>query len=365
MRKNKITQNQYIFIVISSMIGVGILSVASDLCKVAYQQGWISIFIGGLYPACIVITAAIIDNKTNHASFFHVNNKIYGKILSRIFTLIFLLYFLTIFVAIISGFTNILRETITRFLAPTYIILPIFILIPLISMCGIYIVGRICEFYFYLTIPLIVIPLFFITKGSIINIKPIFSSFDEILKSTPTGIYAFSGCEISYLIISKISNNSNTKKAGIMAASITTCIYSFGVFITIYYLGWELTSKLEYPLLYLIQAMNIPIISNFTALFLFLWSLIILRTLICISFACGDFFSELIKINYRKANFIFLAIALVYVFFMIPEYNRDMFLGKVIPYFVIFSFAWGLVTTILVVIKFRGGKNESFKKDKS
>lgn len=356
MSKNKITQNQYTFMLISSMIGVGILSMASGLSKIAHQQGWISTLAGGLYPLFIFITASIIDKKTNQSSFWSINNKIYGKILSHIFIFIFFLYFLTVFVGVVSGFTNVLRQTITSFLSPIYIIIPILILIPLISMSGINMVGRICEFYFYLTLPLIVIPLFFIGKGSIVNVQPIVSSFDEILASIPAGFFSFTGCEISYLIISNISNKRNTKKAGIIAATTTICIYTYIVFITIYYLGWELTSKLKYPLLYLIQAMPIPIISNFTAVFLFLWSLIILRTLIIESFMISYLLSKLLKVDYKKANFLFLPIALAYIFFMIPEYNRIALLDAIIPYFIIFSFAWGLITVILVSIKFRGGK---------
>ena len=89
MRKDKITQNQYIFIIIGSMIGIGILSLPSDVCKVAHQQGWISTLVGGLYPVFIVLTASIIDNKTNQASFLDINKKIYGKVLTPIITLIF------------------------------------------------------------------------------------------------------------------------------------------------------------------------------------------------------------------------------------------------------------------------------------
>lgn len=357
MNENKITQNQYMFIVISSMIGVGVLSLPSGLCKTAHQQGWISVFIGGLYPLFIVITAAIIDNKTNHASFWDVNRKIYGKILSRIFIFVFFLLYLTMFASIVSGFTNVLRHTITNFLSPIYIILPVLILIPLVSMCGIYMVGRVCEFYFYLTLPLIIIPLFFITKGSFLNIKPVFSSFNEILKATPASFFSLSGCEISYLIISNISNRRNTKKTGIIGSLVTICIYVYIVFITIYYLGWEITSNLEYPLLYLIQSIPIPIISNFTALFLFLWSAIILKTLIIDCYGVSFLLSILIKTDYKKANFIFLPIALVYILFMIPEYNRKVLLDIIYPYFIIFAFLWGLITTILVFIKFRGEKN--------
>ncbi|WBW95643.1 GerAB/ArcD/ProY family transporter [Oceanirhabdus sp. W0125-5] len=361
MNKNSITQNQYIFINISSMIAVGILSMASTLCKIAHQQAWISLFIGGIYPICIVITASIIDNKTNHASFWEINNEIYGKILSYIFTFIFFCFYLSMFAGIASGFTNVLKLTITYFLPSSYIIVPTIVLTIFISIHGIYMVGRISEFYFYLTLPLIFILLFFIIKGSVINVKPIISSVDEIIKAVPESFYSFSGCEISYLIISKISNKKNTKKAGIIAVLITTFIYVFTVFMTIYYLGWELTSKLEYPLLYLIETIPIPIISNFTALFLALWSVIILRSLITVCFAANYSLSLLIKNEnyYKKAYFIFVPLAICYIYLLLPEYNRSELLGIVFPPFIFFGLLWGLLTALLASRKFRGGNNES------
>lgn len=356
MRKNKITQNQYIFIVISSMIGIRILSLPSDVCRIAHQQGWITTLVGGLYPFFVVITASIIDNKTNHTSFWDVNKKIYGKILSHVFFFIFFLYFLTLFSSVIAEFTSVLRQTITSFLSPIYIILPILILIPLISMCGIYMVGRVCEFYFFLILPLIVVPLFFITKGSIVNVQPIFSSFNEIIKATTASLFAFGGCEISYFIIGNISNKKNTKKAGMIASITTIGIYTLPTFMTIYYLGWELTSKLKYPIAYGAQAIPIPLISNFAAVFLFIWSIAILRVLVTESYMISFLLSKLVKVNYRKANFIFLPLALIYVFFVIPDQNRHEFLWNVLPLFIGFSFIWGLTTAILVSIRFRGEK---------
>lgn len=355
MDTNKITQNQYLFIVFSAMLAIGILSMATDLCKTAHQNGWLPIIMGSIYPLYILITASIIDNKTNHANFVDINNKIYGKVLSNIFLLIFFFYFLTILVAIASGYANVLKQTITTFLHPAYIILPTFILITLISLRGLYMVGRICEFYFYLTIPLLIISLFLIPKGSIVNIKPIFISFD-IIKAIPDTFYAFSGCEISFFIISKISNKKNTKKAGIIAASILTFIYLLNVFMVIYNLGWEFTSNLEYPLLYLIQSIEIPILSNFLSIVIFLWSAIVLKSLLTYNYASSEILSKLFKIKYKIANFILLLIALIYIIFMIPEYNRIKLIDMFMPYFISFSFVWALITTILVTIKYRGDK---------
>lgn len=355
MDTSKITQNQYLFIIFSSMLAVGVLSMASELCKTAHQNGWIAIFVGSLYPLFILTTAAIIDNKTNHASFMEINNKIYGKILSNIFVIIFLFYFLTVMVVIVSGYTNVLKQTITSFLHPAYIVLPALILVTLISVKGLYMVGRVCEFYFYVTLPLLIITLFLIPKGLFVNIRPINITFD-IIKAVPDTFYSFSGCEISYFIISKIYNNKNTKKAGIIATLFLTLIYFMNVFMVIYNLGWQLTSNLKYPLLYLIQSIEIPILSNFLSIVIFLWSTIILKSLITYNYAASDILSKVLKIEYKKAGVVLLLIALIYVFFMMPEYNKTKIVDMLTPYFIAFSFGWGLFTTIIVSIKYRGDK---------
>ncbi|MCY6370723.1 GerAB/ArcD/ProY family transporter [Clostridium ganghwense] len=359
MNKNKITQNQYIFIIIASMVGIGILSLPTNISKIAHQNGWISTFISGIYPIFIVITASIIDKKTVHADFWDINNKIYGKTLSYIFTFIFFFYFLTIFSAVIAGYTNILNTTIATFLPPIFVVFPTLLIVTLISMSGIYMIGRICELYFYFSIPLIVIPLFFIGKGSLFNIQPFFSPYTEIIKAIPNTFLTYTLVEICYIIISKISNRKNTKKAGIIACVVTIFIYTFFIsFIAIYYLGWELTSKLEVPIIYMIETLRVPLISNFKALFIFLWSEIVFKHLLCDSFVLSYCLSKLLKMSYKKACIISSVITLAYTFLMIPEYNRKMIIDFFVHYFVIFSVTWGLATTILVSIRYRGEKDE-------
>lgn len=357
MSANKITENQYIFIAISSMIGVGILSMASGLCKTAHQQGWISTFFGGLYPISIVVTAAIIDKKTNHADFWTITNNVYGKVLAHIFTITFSFILLTYVSAIISGYTNVLIGTISPYISPTYIIITIILVTTFIVIRGMTVIGRICELSFYLTIPLILfVTLFFIGKGSIINTKPFFSLSSELMKAMPSSFFAYTGVELCYIMSSWISNRKSTMKAGIIACAVTILLYTFVVYITIYYLGWEITSVLEFPLLYITETINIPIISNFRALFMFLWSAIILKTILCHSFGASYFLSQFSKLNHKKSSVITSFFALIYTFFMIPQHNRNNIVDTLTPYFVIYITLWGFITTILVSIKYRGGK---------
>lgn len=57
---NTITPGEVTFLLIGSMIGVGILSLPNDLVIIAKQDAWISAFIGAIYPLYMVIIASIL-----------------------------------------------------------------------------------------------------------------------------------------------------------------------------------------------------------------------------------------------------------------------------------------------------------------
>lgn len=354
MDNDKITKNQYTFIVFSAMFAVGVLSMASGLCKIAKQNGWIPVIIGGIHPLFILTTASIIDKKSNHSSYWEYSNKIYGKKLTYVFTFMFFAYFLTLFTTVVSGYANVLILSITTFLHPYFIIIPVLLFITIIARSGIKIVGRVCEFYFYVTLPLLVLTLFLLPQGNITNILPVSCCLKHVIQSTPVTFFAFAGCEISYFIIGKISNNKNTKSCAYKATFLLVFIYVINVFMVIYNLGWTLTSKLQYPLLYIIQSIEIPIISNFLSIVILLWSIIILRCLLTYCYTTSHIFSQLTKIDYKKSLPVLLIITSIYAFFMIPEYKSKELVDILMPIFVIFSLSWGLLTTILVSVKYRG-----------
>ena len=79
---NKITRRQYIAILLSSLIGIGILSLPSEVCRIAKQDGWISVALGGLFPLYLLFTASYIHTKMNYEDFANIAKKLYGKYLS-------------------------------------------------------------------------------------------------------------------------------------------------------------------------------------------------------------------------------------------------------------------------------------------
>ncbi|WP_443110720.1 GerAB/ArcD/ProY family transporter [Caloramator sp. mosi_1] len=76
------------------------------------------------------------------------------------------------------------------------------------------------------------------------------------------------------------------------ACIFTTVLYTFITIVTILYMGWRLTSQLQYPFLYLVATTEIPVISNFEPLFIFIWGNKIFQTAACMHFGATYFFQR-------------------------------------------------------------------------
>ena len=347
---NKITENQYSAIIHSAMIAIGILSLAQGTTLKAYQQGWIAVIIGGVYPLFIIFVSYYTDKKMNHIEFWDVSKKLYGKFLSHIIMLFFTANFIFLQAAILSGFANALNATIVPFIPPITIIIITMLITIYASIDGLTIPGRICEIFFYIIWILISIFIVFIPKGTILNIKPIFSSFKGIAAAVPPSFFAYTGVELSFIIIPFITNRKNTLKAGISATLSVIFIYAFTVFTIIYYLGWELSSKIVRPAVYVLSTIKIPVFEDFTVFFFVLWSGVILRILPTQYFGLSYCFSKAFKIDYKKSCVLSSIPILVLTYFMIGEHNRRGLVDPLTTFFVKGLSAWAMITLIWVFI---------------
>ncbi|MBE6066533.1 MAG: hypothetical protein E7211_02375 [Clostridium lundense] len=359
---NKITENQYRSIVEGSMIAIGILSLSRVVSRYALQDAWISVIIGGIYPVIVVILASFIDKKMNGYSFEKINDKIYGKFLSKIILTVFAIRFVFSEATVISGFSNISRIVIIPFIPPYIIIVILSLLTVYTAINGLTLVGRLCEVVSYLVIMMVIISIAFLFKGNMINIRPIFASFKNIILAIPDSLYSYVGIELSYIVIHFITNKTNSRKAGLQAVLFTIVTYASSVFATIYCLGWEISSKNLYPILYLSSTLEISLIENLRTTLMVIWAFVIFRILVCYLFASAYCISKVLNIKYKASVMTAIIPSVIGSIFMIPEYNRTDILNKVTPYIVGLGMLWGIITSIIIIIKNKKVLNNSSKK---
>lgn len=360
---NKITQNQYRSIVEASMVAMGILSLSREVSRNAYQDAWISVILGGIYPIIVVLSASFIDRKMNGHSFDKINNKIYGKFLSKIILISFFIKFTFYGATIISGFTNVVKIVFVPFISPYVIIAVLFSITLYTTINGLTLVGRLCEIVSYLLVILVIMMITFSLEGHMINVRPVFSSFKNIILAVPNSLYSYTGVELTYIVISFITNKTNPKKAGLQAVLFIIFTYTSNVFVVIYCLGWEIASKNSYPILYLSSTLEIPLIENLRTTLMIIWSFVVFRILACYLFASGYCLSKAFNMKYKLGVIITLILGTIGSIFMIPEYNRADILDKVSPYTMAFGALWGVITCAIIVMKNKKASNNSYKKE--
>jgi spore germination protein len=354
---NKITRRQYISLLLSSLIGIGILSLPSEVCRIAKQDGWISVALGGLFPLYLLFTASYIHKKMNYEDFANITKKLYGKYLSLLIFIIISVSSLIYHVSIIANYTNIMKASISEFIPKVAIVGIITFLTINTSRNGLTIIGYLSEIALYFIIPLLLLPIIFIPKGSLTNVQPFFSSGKDILSAAPKGLLAYSGPEIAFITLHFITNKRKPYKSAMLATSIIVFLYTSTVFITIYYFGWKLTSKINFPLLFMYELIKVPILSDSKALFILVWSIAIFIVCNIYQFSICYYGSKIFNCEYKKiSNIIFVVIFSLSSY---AAYNDD-FNIKILepsePYLSLFIIIIATVSSILVALKTRGEK---------
>lgn len=348
-----ITQNQYIFLLVSAVIGIGIISAPSSLCQTAEQSGWIAIMLGGIYPLTISFCTYLNYKYFGDMYFFELNKKLYGKVGAYI---VFFFFFCTILFyesLIIAGFTNLLNSSISSFI-PVYLIVFLLTSITVFtSYFGLQTVGRLAEIIFYASSILFLFPLLTFSKGNLVNILPIISSYPKIIEAIPSSFYAYADIELAFFIMPFVLEKKYFIKAGFIASLIIIFIYTFLVFSSIYILGYEVSSKIYFTIIYLMEITEIPIITDFKAIFIFLWSGVVFKAIACNHFVASYTFSKLTKLPYKKSCLIVSPFIIGLTITMIPAHGRSLVLDKTVPYLVAITILYSLITAIMVILKGR------------
>ncbi|WMJ79930.1 GerAB/ArcD/ProY family transporter [Clostridium sp. MB40-C1] len=356
---DKITQNQYTAIILSSFIGIGIVSLASETSRKAHQCSWISVLISGIFPLIILLISSYVDNKMNHEDFFYILKNLYGKFLGKIFLFMFFISAILLQCLVISGYIEVLKLSISEYI-PLILILILLILISLYTVeKKLTVLGRLCEFSLYFTLPLLFIPLLYINMGNKTHLMPYFENINSIVSAIPSSLLAYSGAEISFFLFSYISNRKSTTKHNIFSAIIVTLIYTFITAITVYLFGWKLTSQIKYSLLFVFKLVQPAVFSDFTSFFMVIWSTSILITIAIEQFIMTYCISNIFNLDYKKAAYINSPIVLLLSYITIIS---NKFLVKILTpaysYMTILIFIWCILTLIFTFFKSKGDKNE-------
>ena len=349
---NQLTQNQYNSLIINSFVGIGILSLAYETSKVAKQDAWISVLISGVIPLLILFNSSYLHKKHGNMTFTNSLINIYGKFLGNVVIILFILNSILVQFITLSTYVEIVKYTIVDFLPNWLIAVSVILTTILTSYNGISGLGRFTEINTPFILIIFFIPLIYITKGSFSNISPIATNMINILYATPNAMLAYQGGENAYFFQPYISKEKELFLENIKCLLLLMFIYTVVVFVTIYYLGYELTSKYKYSLLFLVKLVELPILSDLRSTFLLIWSSSILITLAINHYTFSNMLENIFTLN-RKRTYIINYIIIISLY-LTSESNRaiTMFIYDTLFPIVFFSILFiSTLSTIILIFK--------------
>ncbi|NEZ49184.1 spore gernimation protein [Clostridium botulinum] len=278
-KNNLLTEKEIYYLCISSIIGIGFFKLSHDIVKVVGQDGWLPNILGIIYPCYIAAISIYVMKKFPNDNIISIGKKYFGNTFGTVLGVLYIIEFLMLIPSIAAGFTNVLRVYAVTFLPRINIIIGIVLVAWYCALSGIKNIARMSK----LIIVIFLLPIFIsigaLKSGSILNLQPVFqSSIKKIFQGVLLTIFEYSGIEFLLLIHPYFKNKETVQRPIFKAIFTLMIIYTWIVFISIYYLGPELVPKSSWPFTLVTESIVVPVINNFRFVFISLWSIVIIKT---------------------------------------------------------------------------------------
>lgn len=340
--EQKVSSKQIKSLVVTVVIGAGILSLPSKLARIQGNDGWIPLILGGL----LAIPPLIIINKIFQLypdkDFFEIGEEVLGK---WIFSIILGLYLIH-FILQAALVTRYLAEIVKAFLlitTPIEVIVLTFILTSsYLARSDMHIIGR-SSYHIYPIIIgfMIVLTLISLIEIDFTNLLPVFqSSFKTWPKSLELTVFSYTGFEALLFFLPFAENRKDALKSSLKGIGIVIIIYTTIFLVTLSQYGLNQLQRQTFPTLSFVKEIDLPgfFIENLDGFVMGVWVLIIFATMSIYYYASGKILANLSKIKSQDL-FILPLMPIIYMITLLSPniISLEENLGRIPDYTGIFA----------------------------
>lgn len=355
-------QSDIYYLCMNTVIGIGFFKLSHDIVRMVGQDGWIPNLLGIIYPCYIAFISLYIIKRFPNENIIFIGKKYFGNIIGTILGFLYILEFIMLIPSVTAGFTNVLRVYAVTFLPRINIIICIVAVAWYCSLSGIKNIARMSKLIIIIFLIPIVISIGALKSGNILNLQPVFQcSVKQILQSTFLTTFQYSGIEFLLLIHPYFKNKEKIKKPLFKAIFTLMIIYTWIVFISIYYLGPELVPKSSWPFTLVTESIVVPVINNFRFVFISLWAIVIIKT------ASNYYYYVCLAVEYnlgiekKNVAVILFPIIIIIAMFYKNEITRRYTGNIIINSTIIFNMLY--LTTIFIITYINDKKTSKITKE--
>lgn len=277
---HKVSNFFLFFIIISSQIGVGLLSFQNLIAKQAKQDGWIVVFITGLTLHLVLwMIFNILDGDTKNIYSFH--ESIFGNLLARFCMLLLICYFFLIAVVVFQSYIYIIQVWLFPTISIWELGICILLILYYVVSGGFRVVTGVCFLAFFTPLLLLVFSLLFPMKISTFqNMFPVFHlSLEDFFTSFKGTTSIYMGFESLLIYYPFLKKGNIAKKWANLGLLYTTLLYTIVAVISISYFSLEQLLHTKWPTLEMVKIIKLPFIERFEYIFVFCWLIVIIPTI--------------------------------------------------------------------------------------
>lgn len=354
----KITPYQLFCVIIGCCVGPGFLRMPNILAKTAKQDAWISAILALIYPFSMILLCYYITKKVGPRDIIDVTKDYMGKYLGTILSFLFLLQNIVFIMAMTGDLISISSTYVVGFLTPIKIAIIAFIIAAYTAFKDIGTIARANGLIVFFMFLLILLSFSSFKNLTLLNIKPIFGSgLKNILLATKDTAYFYLGAEVLLIFNKYVFPREHILKWSLLSMVGSGVIWVITTLITLLFMGPDIVLKSRWSFIYVYEALNVRVISNFMYIYIYIWSFIIFKSLSNYLFMILEMLSTITTLKKRTLLIVFTPIFFYGSLILHNQKYRLGFMDIFSLSYVIFNYVYVLSLILLIKIRDKKAKN--------
>lgn len=283
---NQITLFQYILLIHSAQLGIGLIPLPGELAKGCGTDGWIVLIIGWLVSMASSLIIIQIMHRYPNGTIIDLLSHYFGKWIGKVGIVMFVVHFLLYIYLIYNRMALLVQNWIMQQTSTAVLMLLFLLPAYMITRGGFRVIGRYSEILLFLSSGLILCSLYLFKHAHWIHLLPILKhGWIPIFQTVRTTILAFLGFEIAFFLYPYLEKKSSASLGIIIANSITFFIYILFTLLAFVNFSPDDITQYHNTLISLFKIIEFRFLERFDILILSAYLLIVVRTFIPILYA--------------------------------------------------------------------------------
>ncbi|MCL6572460.1 MAG: spore germination protein [Bacillus sp. (in: Bacteria)] len=280
--KSRITQGQFMFVVIQSQVGVGILSLPNKVQAISKGGGWISVLIAGLAIQVIILILWALCKQFPSDTIYSFLPKITGKFLGNLLCFAYISYFLLTAGTVLAKFADVVERWVLQG-TPRWALLILTLLTCMyLAIENLRVIARLFVISSLTIIVMVVLSLMAYVNVNFSYIFPITEAgWGKIVKGANEALFPLIGYEIILVSYPFVEGKSGGKlKAASLGNMVITLFYAFEVFTCLIIFSPAVMSVIMEPVLYMLKGSSFQLIQRIDLIFLSIWVFVVSTSMV-------------------------------------------------------------------------------------